>query len=197
MSFQSCVTSLSIFGYVKKGAWNHATSWLSFLLNKFLSWNHLDYIFSRFKGTFDILFSIPQLVDVLRRLERLDISFNSNPITVNTLNVLRSCKNTELAMVNFDCFGEDGNWLNDLLSFLVDMSGNIKHFTSSTSKQPPLRVSDLDILRQLHTSHEIILRVLDKKDNPSIFDIYHIDIQKCVTEEERRKSVFHMEIIAR
>ena len=99
----------------------------------------------------------------------------------------------------YDCFGKDGNLLNDLLSFLVDMSGNIKHFTTFTFnytvKEYTVKVSDLDVLRQLHTSHEIVLEVRDEKESNSPTN--HIDIQNIVTEEERQKEVVHMEITAR
>ena len=99
-------------------------------------------------------------------------------------------------MVDFDCFGEDDDLFNDVLSFLVDMSGNIKYFSGNCGKH---KVSDMDVLRQLHTSHEIVLRVREEKQSNSrpYLDIPQVDIQNFVTEEERQKVVLHMEITAR
>ena len=171
---------------------------ITFLVEQIPLLESLGLQFISFRGAVDILFSIPQLVDVLRRLKKLDIHCNSRSTTVNILNVLRSCQNTELFMYELDCFGEDGNLFNDLLSFLVDMSGNIKKFSCSTDKQP-VKVSDLDVLRQLHTSHEIVLKVCDEKelDRAHYCDIPQVDIHNLVTEEERQKDVVHMEITAR
>ena len=156
---------------------------ITFLAEKIPLLDSLALHFKGFEGTVENLFSIPQFVDVLRRLKKLNIYIGDQSTSVNFLNILRACQITKLFIADFDCFGE----VNDLLSFLVDMSGNIKHFTSYFRG---VKVSDLDTIRQLHTSHEIVLSVYDD-------DFSQLDIENFVTEEDRQKEVVDMIITAK
>jgi len=154
---------------------------ISFLTEKIPLLDSLGLYFRSFQGIVDILFSIPQLVSILQRLKKLDIYFVNQSTNLNFLNILRACQNTEFFMADFCLFGGE-----DLLSFLVDMSGNIKHFTCYFRQR--VNVSDLDALRQLCTSHEIILCVYDDD-----YDYSELNIQN-VTEEDRQKQVTDMKI---
>jgi hypothetical protein len=155
---------------------------ITFLAEKIPLLDSLALHFMGFEGTLENLFSIPQCVDVLRRLKKLNIYIGRQSTSVNFLNILRACQITELFISDFDCFGE----VHDLLSFLVDMSGNIKHFTSYFRG---VKVSDLDTLRQLVTSHKIVLVYDD--------DFSELDIENFVTEEQRQKQVVDMTITAK
>jgi len=171
---------------VEEGCLESCDNLISFLTAKIPLLESLSLHFNGFDGTLDILFSIPQLVAVLRRLKKLDIYICNHSTSVNCLNILRSCQNTELYIEDFDYFGE----INDFLSFLIDMSANIKHFSSYLYLR--VKVSDLDALRQLHTSHEITISFPDGLD-----DFSELEIQKSVTEEDRQKEVLGIKITAR
>jgi hypothetical protein len=75
---------------------------VAFLVRQIPRLESLVLYIHRYSGTVDILFSIPQFVDVLRRLKKLDIIFNGQATTINLLNVVRSCQNTEL--LSFNCY---------------------------------------------------------------------------------------------
>jgi len=170
---------------VEEGCLESCDKLIAFLAAKMPVLESLSLHFDGFDGTIDILFSIPQVVDVLRRLKKLYIYGHNQPTSVNCLNILRSCQNTALFMEDFDYIGN----FNHLLSFLVDMSANIKHFSSYLYLR--VNVSDLDALQQLQISHEITISFPDGLD-----DFSELEIQKLVTEEDRQKEVLGIKITA-